>query len=353
MYYHFRNKRISGVLSVLPENEYSFEEEAVNPNDTKAKRLKKIIGFGTRRRVKADTTLSDMLIYGLRYLLDNRYLKKGDIGAVVVVTLTQDYLLPQISTILHGEFDLNKDVFCIDIPQACAGYVMGLIESFMLLDHLDDGKKVVLCTGEIFNRKTSDSEPRFEEPSFGGDVANLSIIERSKEETDIYASAFFDGSERNALLIEYGGFRNPMTHEVINKARSDIPCSPVLMDGTGVFNFVQREVPPAVRKLVEDAGKSMDDIDLFLFHQPNRFMLEKLATAMGVPYEKMPMDITERFGNSDSGTIPMVMTMDVSERLQAGRNLCCLSGFGGGLTWAVILMEIEKMDFCFSIESKL
>ncbi len=349
MYYHFRNKRISGVLSVLPENEYSFEEEAVNPNDTKAKRLKKIIGFGTRRRVKADTTLSDMLIYGLRYLLDNRYLKKGDIGAVVVVTLTQDYLLPQISTILHGEFDLDKDVFCIDIPQACAGYVMGLIESFMLLDHLDDGKKVVLCTGEIFNRKTSDSEPRFEEPSFGGDVANLSIIERSKEETDIYASAFFDGSERNALLIEYGGFRNPMTHEVINKARSDIPCSPVLMDGTGVFSFVQREVPSAIRDIVERSGHKMDEIDLFLFHQPNRFMLEKLSASIGVDKKKMPMDITEKYGNSDSGTIPMVMTSDVSERLVNEDNLCCISGFGGGLTWASIVMELNRFDFCKNV----
>ena len=349
MYYHFEKKRISGVLSILPENEYAFEEEALNPNDIKARRLKNIIGFGNRRRVKSDTTLSDMLMQGLFHLFEEEKLSKDEIGAIVVVTLTQDYILPQISTIIHGELGLGKDVFCIDIPQACAGYVIGLIESFMLLDHLDKKKKVVLCTGEIFNRKTDQNEAKYEDPSFGGDVANISLIENTDEANDIYASAFFDGSERNALFIEYGGFKKPMTHEMIEKSRSDIPCSPVSMDGTGVFNFVQREVPPAIRDIVDRAGYNINDIDLFLFHQPNRFMLEKLSTAIGIEKNKMPMDITEKYGNSDSGTIPMVMTCDVSERLVKEDNLCCLSGFGGGLTWASIVMKLNRLDFCENV----
>lgn len=352
MYYHFRNKRIRGVLSVLPENEYRFEDEAQNPDDVKSRRLKKIIGFGLRRRVKADTTLSDMLIFGVKKLINEDKLKKEEIGAIVVVTLTQDYVLPHISTIIHGELGLQKDVFCMDIPQACAGYAMGLIESFMLLDHLGGDKKVVLCTGEIFNRKTDENEPKFDEPSFGGDVANISVIENSEEANDIYASAFFDGSERNALLIEYGGFRKPMTHEMIDTSRAVIPCSTVSMDGTGVFNFVQREVPPAIKEIVSRAGHTLEDIDFFLFHQPNRFMLEKLANAIGVPKDKMPMDITEKYGNSDSGTIPMVMTCDVSEELKTGSNLCCLSGFGGGLAWVSIVMNIDRMDFCENVISQ-
>ena len=353
MYYKFKNKTITGVLSILPENEYKFEDEALNPNDSKARRLKKIIGFGTRRRVKADTTLSDMFLIGFNKLFTDGKLNKDDIGAIIVVTLTQDYILPQISTILHGELNLSKDVFCIDIPQACAGYVMGLIEAFMLLEHMDSDKKVVLCTGEIFNRKTDPDESKFEEPSFGGDIANISVIENVDNMTDIYGSVFFDGSNRDSLLVRYGGFRNPMTEDIIAKQRSNNPCSQIEMDGSGVFNFVQREVPPAIKELAGRAGVSLEDIDYYLFHQPNRFMLEKLASALKVPYEKMPMDITEKLGNSDSGTIPAVMTTNIADVLLNQSNMCCLSGFGGGLTWASLIMKMDKMDFCENMISDL
>lgn len=348
----FKGKKISGVLSVLPENEYLFEDETLNPEDVKNRRLKRIIGFGARRRVKGTTTLSDMLLYGISHLLEQKKIKKEEIGAIVVSTLSPDYFLPQISNIIQGEMGLTKDVCCIDIMQACSGFVMGLIQAFMLLEHLGD-KKVLLCTGEIFNRKSNESEPKSEDPSFGGDIANISIVENSDDEKKIYASIYNDGSQREALIIHDGGFKNPMTPEKIGLQMNNIPCLGVAMDGTGVFNFVQKEVPPAIFELLKRAGMEKDDIDYFLFHQPNKFMLQKLAEKMGVPYSKLPMDITEKLGNSDSGTIPAVMTTDVADALLSENNHCCLSGFGGGLTWASILMDVGNLDFCENIISNL
>ena len=90
------------------------------------------------------------------------------------------------------------------------------------------------------------------------------------------------------------------------------------MDGTGVFNFVQKEVPPAIHELLEKSGFTKDDVDYYLFHQPNKFMLQKLA-----------------------------------EALLSKNNHCCLSGFGGGLTWASIIMDIGYLDFCENIISNL
>lgn len=352
MILNFKGKKISGVLSVLPENEYLFEDEAADPTDVKNRRLKKIIGFGARRRVKGETTLSDMLLYGVNYLLEQGKVQKEEIGAIVVSTLSPDYFLPQISNIIQGELGLGTDVYCVDIMQACAGYVMGIIQAFMLLEHLGD-KKVLVCTGEIFNRKSDENEPKFEHPSFGGDIANISVVENTDDAKKIYASIYNDGINREALLIRDGGFKYPMTPEKIALQTSNIPCLGVTMDGTGVFNFVQREVPPAVDELLEIAGMKKDDIDYFLFHQPNKFMLQKLATKMKVPYAKMPMDITEKLGNSDSGTIPAVMTTDVAEDMLTKNNHCCLSGFGGGLTWASVIMDIGHMDFCENIVSPL
>lgn len=214
MKFDFRGKKITGVLSVLPENEYFFEEETADPNNTKNRRLKKIIGYGKRRRVKRDTVMSDMFIYGIQHLLDTGKLSKSDIGAVVVVTLSPDYWLPQISSIVQGELHLSHDVYCVDIPSACAGFVVGLINSFMILDHMED-KKVVLCTGEIFNKKTEENEVKFEAPSFGGDIANITVIENAENEEKIPCSIFNDGENRNALRIHDGCFKNPMTQEKI------------------------------------------------------------------------------------------------------------------------------------------
>ena len=353
MNYHFKNKRITGVLSVLPENEYRFEDEIRDPENPKARRLKKIIGYGTRRRVKRDTTVSDLLLYGLRHLITRGQLKTEEIGAIVVVTLCQDHILPTISSIIHGELELSREVFCVDIPNACAGYVIGLIESFMLLDQMQN-KKVILCTGEVFNRKGGE-EPKRDEASFGGDIANISIIENVSEgyNDEICGVVYNDGVQRNELLIEYGGFRKPMTKEMIEGDINHLPCSGVSMDGSGVFNFVQKEVPPLIREISDLAGYKIEDYDYFLFHQPNRFMLEKLATAMEIPYEKLPMNITETLGNSDSGTIPAVMTTDLKKELSGEDCLCCLSGFGGGLTWAAITMHIGHLAFCDNIVSDL
>ena len=352
MFFEFNDKQITGVLSILPEYESIFEEETKNPDDSKNRRLKKVIGFGNRRRVKGDTTLSDMLLYGMNYLLEKNLIKKDEIGAIVVSTLSQDFILPQISMILHGELGLAKDVFCIDTPQACAGFSMGLIESFMILEHMTD-KKVILCTGEIFNRKSDENEPKFEHPSFGGDVANITVVENKKSKNRIYASVYNDGENRNALLVRYGGFKYPMTAEQLAVQTNNIPTMGVEMDGSTVFNFVQKELPVALNELMERAAVKPKEVDWVLFHQPNKFMLQKLAEKLGVPYSKVPMDITEKLGNSDSGTIPVVMTTDVSEDLLNKDNECCLSGFGGGLTWASIVMNIGHLEFCENLVSDL
>lgn len=218
----FTGKEITGVLSVLPENEYIFEDEIAESEAVRARRLKRIMGYGKRRRAKGDTTLSQMLLYGMEYLLDNKKIEKEEIGALIVVTLSPDYYLPQISSILHGELGLPVDVMCLDISQACSGFVIGLMQAFMLLEHMQD-KKVVLCTGEVFNRKSSENEPKFTHPPFGGDIANICIVENSQRNGKIVYSSYTDGENRNYLQIHDGGFKYPMTIEKIQNQTNNLP----------------------------------------------------------------------------------------------------------------------------------
>lgn len=344
----FHQKRIRGVLGVLPENEYDYDEETKPFQDIHTKRLKRIMGYGKRRAAKSKTTTSDLCVYGFDYVLKHNWIKKEEIGAVVVVTISPDHYVPHVSNIIHGEFDLPHDVVCVDIPQACAGYIMGLMEACMLLEHMPKDKKVVLFTGDVLCRKEKETPLAY--PSFGGDGASVSIIENDSEAGDIFLSLYNDGANRNALIIPAGGFRLPRSPET--DVMMDIGDGTMRtqncmwMDGSGVFNFVQREVPPMVEELLSYGDISVDDVDWFLFHQPNKFMLQKLADKMKVPYEKMPMNVVGDFGNSNSNTVPFALASNLSEEIKENSYRCCLAGFGAGLCWGAALLELGDLDFC-------
>ena len=122
------------------------------------------------------------------------------------------------------------------------------------------------------------------------------------------------------------------------------------MQGDVVFNFVQKEVPPMIDNLYKFAGCNKDDIDYYMFHQPNKFMLKKLADKMEIPYEKMPNNIVENFGNASGvtipTTIPTTISYNIGNRLLEDSMLVCMAGFGAGLAWASLLIVLEKLTVC-------
>lgn len=350
----FHGKKISGILTILPEHETSFEDTILAENITRVRRLKQIMGFDKRRRVKQETCISDFHEYGLKYLINQGLLKKEDIGAIVVVTLTPDYFAPSVSNILQGSLGLGEDVVCVDIAQGCAGYIVGLFEAFSILNHLDERKKVILCTGDIFNRETG-KNIKSTEPEFGGDAASISIIENDSAASDIYFNFYTDGKSGKELIMPAGAFKYPVYSEEdanieLEDGRSGYGLG-IWMDGSNVFNFIMREVPPMLDDIFDYSGKKKEEIEYYFFHQPNRYILEKLADKLEVSREKMPMDIVEKYGNSNSSTIPMAIVNGAAGPMREKKCKCCLSGFGSGLTWATILMELGEMEFCKQIIS--
>ena len=122
------------------------------------------------------------------------------------------------------------------------------------------------------------------------------------------------------------------------------------MDGSAIFNFVQTEVPPLIEGLLETAGRTKDSVDYFLCHQPNRFMLQKLADKMKIPHSRMPNNVVEKYGNSSGATIPMALVSNLSERAKTESLRVCLAGFGAGLTWAAMLLTLSNLAFCEAVD---
>ena len=350
----FRGKKITSMLGILPETVGLFDEEVNNysfpPKQTM--RLKKIMGYDRHRLAKDTSTVSDFAVYGLRYMLENKWIKKEEIGAVITVTLCPDHFVPHISNIVQDKCGLDTDVMCFDIAQGCCGFLVGLMQAFMVLDHTD--KKVLLINGDVLSHKVSKKD-RNDYPLIG-DAATITVLENGGND-EIYYEMHTDGSRGKALIIPAGAFRmpsNPDTGVMADLGDGNFrSLDNMTMDGSEVFNFVQVEVPPMLENAFKRENLTVDDFDWFLFHQPNRFMLQKLAEKAGLPQDKLPMNLVENFGNPSGASIPMTAIYNCRDSLINSENKCCLSAFGSGLAWGVVFMNIGKLDYCDLIESDL
>jgi len=349
----FRNKRISGILTVLPANERSFLDDmkAFDFPEAKSLKLKLVMGFDKHRLVTDETCVSDLSVFGMRYLFDRGLLQPGAIDALILITQSPDYIMPPTSSVIQGRLGLKQDMLCLDINQGCAGFVVGLLQAFLLLEQ-ESVRKVVVINADVLSRRVSPKDKN--SYPLIGDAAAITVVERTPDSGSIHANLKMDGTRYDALMIPAGGFRLPSTPATAaletvgeNNWRSK---DHLAMNGTAVFNFVQTEVPPLIDALLLAAGLTRDEVDYFMFHQPNRFMLEKLADKMGVPYERMPNNIVEHFGNASGATIPTNVTFNLGKCLKERSLRLCFSGFGVGLTWAAMVMSVGPLAFCDTID---
>lgn len=346
----FKGKKIEGILSVVPQKEVLFEDEVSNYvfAEKQTLKLKKLMGYEKHRIVKDETASSDLCIAGFDHILSEKWVKNEDIGAIVVVSSTPDYQLPGISSIIHGHYNFGYDVMCFDLMQGCMGFIQGLIQSFMILEHMDD-KKIALFNVDVLSKKVS-KQDRNSYPLIG-DAAAITIVSNDKDGNDIYINSLNDGKRYESLIIPAGGSRMPCSAETaemkdMGKDGNFRCLDNLVMNGTGVFEFVQADVPSMIFDILSYANCSISDIDWMLFHQPNKFMLKKLAEKLEVPYEKVPMNIVENFGNSSGVCVPLNITFNLGKKLTDNSYKCCLSAFGSGLSWGAIIMDLGYLNFC-------
>lgn len=353
MLFNFKNKKITHMLSIVPAKSIKFEEEVEQYNFPIGRTLKMmdIMGYKEHRLFDDGIILSDVAIYGLEYLFQQNLLHKDDIDALLFISNSNDHLLPPTSNIIQGKLGLKKDMICLDIEQACAGFSIGLIQSFMMLN-TGTINKVVLINGDTLKTKVSKKD-RNSWPLIG-EACSITVIENSNVTNDIYASVYMDGANYKSLYIPAGGLRIPSTSETAKlqllEDGNERALDNLTMDGSGVFNFVQTVVPVEIDKLFKYANIEDKDIFAYCFHQPNKFMLEKLADKMNIAHSKMPFNVVENFGNSNSATIPLVTSYNYGDILQNEIHKICFAGFGAGLTCASVIMNVGKLNICRVIE---
>lgn len=343
----FTNCSITGMLAVLPDKEIKFEEEMENFNFPVKSSLKlaKTFGYGARRVVDDGVTASDLCVYGINHLLDSGYLKKEDIRAILFISQTPDYIQPPTSNVIQGKLGLGYDVLCMDINQGCAGFVLGLFQAYSLLSAGVEGK-IVLLNAEtpslVMPKRDRSSTPLF------GDAATITVIEKSASPSRFKIKN--DGSRYEALIIPAGGFRLRCSAETsVETLQADGNFRSLehpVMKGDDVYNFTVNEVIELIEEMISTSSIKKEEIDYYMLHQPNRFILQNMAKKMDIPESKMPNNIVGLFGNSSSGALPVNIVYNLGERLEREKLTLLLSGFGIGLSWNAALLELGNMNFC-------
>lgn len=342
----FNNKTISAIYSVLPAHEVDFMDEAGNYSfsEIQMKKLKKVMGFGTRRVAMEGETVGDYAIYGIKKMLEDGVFKESEIGAIIVTTTSPDHFIPPISNIVQGKFDFDEDVVCIDISQGCCGYTVGLTYAFMTLNSLLN-KKVLLIAGDMLSARVS-TRDRASRP-ITGDSVTISIIENTSEENRVYCSLKNDGKDAFAVYIPAGGTRMPITPETTKEEEDEFGNwrgkQHLVMQGDLVFNIIINMTPVMMEELLVKSGDKMDDIDYFVCHQSSSFTLKKLAQRLEVSEERLPRDIVPKYGNSSSATIPVTMCEHVDQFFADGKKKKIMfAAFGTGMSLGAVLMDLDK-----------
>jgi len=309
-----RRATILGTGACVPErvidNGYFSRELGI---DTTPEWIESRIGIVSRHWAVEESS-TDLAVGAARAALDQAQVDARDIDAIIVATSTPDYTMPSTACLVQGQLGASR-ALAFDVVNACSGYVYAL----------DAGTRYLQ----------------------GGDLKNVLVIgvdrgSRLVNRHDRRTSVFF-GDGAGAAVISGRGAGRVLASKMYSSGTSEPLSVPVggemTMDGKAVWNFATEVLPATVRALCKAARISVDEIKLLVPHQANRNILEVSADALGLPRERVAINI-DRYGNTLAGSIPIALHEALAAgRAQAGEKVA-LVGFGAGLAWGGVLIQL-------------
>lgn len=297
------------------------------------KEILKRTGIETRYIAAENETASDLAFRAAKKLLDQNPEYKTKIDYLIFCSDCFDYIAPATSCILQHRLELPQSTACIDLPYGCSGYVYGL---GMANAFLKSGmaKTVLFLTCDTSTKTLSPSN--LEQRSIFSDVATANIITYSDNSTDNEFIFGSDGSGALDLYIENSAFRKPIEKTACRNESN--PFGQMVMNGTNVFTFALKTVPKLIKDTLEKNKLTMEEVDLFIFHQANGFMLETLRKKLNIPENKFYTNI-KNYGNTVASTLPLaIFTAKEEKKLRKGMKVL-LAGFGVGNSWGATVIN--------------
>lgn len=323
---------IKAIEYYLPSLELTNEQLAIDFPDFSADKIFCKTGIKKRHICASNQFASDMAIAAATQLFSSNPSIKEQIDFVVFCSQTPDYLLPTTACIIQNALNLNMSVGAMDVNLGCSGFVYGLSIAKGLIES-KQANNVLLLTADTYSKLMHQSDKSVR-TIFGDGAAATWITSVSHHQPCISPVLFgTDGSGWMNLCVKGRGMRT------FDQTDAD----PFLrMQGPEIFSFTLDTVPKSVMQLLAREQLNLDDIDLFVFHQANQYILEHLRKKIGIPSEKflLAMDFC---GNTVSSTIPIALKEAQNNRTLSGCQKVMVVGFGVGYSWAASIINCEYL----------
>jgi len=329
--------QIRAIAYCLPDHVETNEDLQRENPDWQMDRLYEKSGIGSRHIAAPDETASDLAFRAAQRLFEKPGVVPEEIDSLIFCTQSPDHYLPSAACVLQDRLRLGKHVGAFDFNLGCSGYVYGLYMAKCFVE-CGQARSVLLLAADTYSKYIHPRDRTVR--TLFGDGASATLVGRSDAPGLGEFVLGTDGSGAKNLIVPSGCLRLPRSPATAVEATDNSGCTrsqdTLFMDGAAIFTFAITVVPRTIQALLTKANLKPEDVDWYVYHQANKFMLEHLAQKSRVPRDRMVLSM-EDVGNVVSASIPIAVQRYVEAgKIRAGHKILMV-GFGVGYSWGACL----------------
>ncbi len=338
-YLKIENVKIAGLAACVPPKRLDNMDSKLVEDRHELEKYIETTGVRYRYVAEDGICSSDLCLAAAERLIADMQIDKSEIGCLIMVTQTPDYIFPATACILQDRLGLPKDCMSFDITMSCPGWIYGLSVMSSIIS-AGKIKKGLLLVGETSTKAKS---PYDRVNLLAGDAGTATILEFSEKAQPLFFDMHTDGSNYRSLIIPDGGYRNPVTKQSFEYVecadgmrRNKLQAN---MEGADILSFAISTAPRCISKMLEYYDIPKETIDFFLIHQANKMINRLIQKRLKIDDEHCPYNI-EEFGNTSSTTIPLMIVNKLRDLIKGKQIAAC--GFGTGLAWGAMYTKLPK-----------
>lgn len=326
---------IKAISYYLPEGTLTNDDLVKEFPEWTVEKIANKIGVNVRHVAAPDETAGDMAVKAAEKLFAEHGIDRSEVDFVILCTQSPDYFLPSTACVVQDRLHLSTSCGAFDMDLGCSGYEYALAAAKGFI-FAGIARNILVLTAETY---TKHLHPRDKgNRTIFGDAAAATLVSTSGFARILDFTLGTDGSGADRLIHKTGAWRHSAPMNDLHENEDGTPVSGdfLFMDGKAIFDFTAEVVPEMLEKNLAKNGLALEDIDLFVFHQANRYMINYLRKIIGIDKEKFYVCL-EDVGNTVSSTIPIALARAKVEGKLHGNIL--LAGFGVGLSYGAVVLQ--------------
>jgi 3-oxoacyl-[acyl-carrier-protein] synthase-3 len=328
---------IKAMSYYLPEKIVTNEELVKEFPEWSVEKVAQKVGVDSRHLASEDETAGDMAEKAARRLFEEYLIDPKSIDFLLLCTQSPDYFLPSTACILQNRLGIPTSAGAFDYNLGCSGCIYGMAMAKGLIAS-DLAQNVLLLTAETYN-KYLHPEDKSNRSIFGDGAAACLISTEGIAQIGEFVLGT-NGAGADNLIVKTGAARCKQTTGLSTEDseghlwREDY----LYMNGGAIFNFTLDAVPAMMSQLLEKSGLTKDDIEDYVFHQANKFMLSTIRKVCALPKDKFYIDLAN-VGNTVSSTILIGLKECLNNGTIKSGMKVMTCGFGVGLSWGGVTLH--------------